>query len=102
MRPLTVLAGGRNRAEVVQVERRTWDEVRIALVVSRGDRLAHANQQRRLLTAALAALYRVTPDVDQAERFLTASLRLLAQETTRAAADIEDRGPDPVAEAVAA
>lgn len=97
--PLTVIPGGRNQPERIEVERAAWDETRIALTVSRGDRIVHARQQHRLLTGALAALYQVQPDVERAERYLSASLRLLAQEAVRAASDIEDDGPAAVARA---
>lgn len=95
MRPLTVIQGGRNRPALIEVERSAWDELNIARAVAVAERLTAADQERRLLLAALAALYRPEPDVDAAERLLVVALRIVAQEATRAAADIEP-GPDPV------
>lgn len=94
--PLTVLPGGRNRPEVIEVERAAWDELVIARTVATAERLTAAEHERRLLLGALAALARPEPDVEAAERLLTAALRIVVREATRAAADIEP-GPEPVA-----
>lgn len=96
---LTVIPGGRNRPEVIQVERRAWDELLIARAVAATERLDAAAQERRLLLGALERLAHL--DVDGAERLLTAALRLVIREATRAAADIEP-GPEPIAMPVAA
>lgn len=98
---LTVIAGGRNRPEVIQVERRAWDELLIARTVAATERLTAAQQEHRLLMGALRALASVQPDVEAAERLLTGALRVVIQEATRAAADVEP-GPEPIAQPVAA
>lgn len=96
MKPaLTVIPGGRGRPEVIEVERRAWDELRIARTVAAAERVTAADQERRLLLAALAALCRPEPDVATAENHLVAAIRIVTQEATRAAADIEP-APDPV------
>ena len=100
---LTVIPGGRNRPEVIQVERRAWDELLIARTVAAAERLSAAEQERQLLLGALHALSHPAPDLMAVERLLTAAIRLVVREATRAAADIEP-GPEPVAafEAIAA
>lgn len=95
MKPLTLIQGGRNQPGLIQVERAAWDELVISRAAAAAERVTAAEQERRLLMAALAALYRPQPDVDTAERLLTAALRVVVQEATRAAADIEP-APDPI------
>ena len=92
---LRVIAGGLNRPALIQVERRAWDELLIARAVAAAERLTAAQQEHRLLMGALRALAGVQPDVEAAERLLTAALRVVIQEATRAAADVEP-GPEPV------
>lgn len=98
---LQVIPGGLNRPAVIQVERRAWDELLIARTVAATERLTAAQQEHRFLMGALRALASVQPDVAAAERLLTAALRLVIQEATRAAADVEPE-PEPVDQAVAA
>lgn len=98
---LTVIHGGRNQPALIQVPRAAWDELLISRTTASAERVAAAEQERRYLMAALAALGRVQPDVDAAERLLAAALRVANQEATRAAADIEP-GPEPVVMDIAA
>lgn len=98
---LTVIPGGRNRPEMIQVPRASWDELLIARAVAAEERAGAAQQEHRLLMGALRALANPQPDVDAAERLITAALRLVVREATRAAADIEP-GPEPIAQEAAA
>jgi hypothetical protein len=57
MPALTVLrGGGRNRPEVIEVERREYDELHIELASAQVERIAHTEAQRRHLRAAMVAL----------------------------------------------
>jgi hypothetical protein len=91
---LQVIPGGLNLPGLIRVERHRWDELLISRAVAATERLAAAEQERLLLLGALRALAASQPDVDTAERLLTAALRLVVREATRAAADIEP-GPEP-------
>lgn len=77
------------------------DELLISRAVAAQERLSAAEQEHRYVLGALRALASPQPDVDAAERLLTAALRLVVREATRAAADIEP-GPEPFEAEVAA
>lgn len=79
---LTVIPGGRNRAEVVEIERRHWDELRIEF--------AAITAERERAAAELAALARRARFVVLAGgspvRVLAEIERLAEREQTRARA----------------
>lgn len=97
---LTLIPGGRNRPEVIEVERRAWDEARMELATTRAERITFVTQVHHHVRAALLALAQVQPDADRAERYLVAAARLAIREATRLSAVDDD--PAPISELRAA
>jgi electron transfer flavoprotein alpha/beta subunit len=90
MQPLTVLAGGRNQPELIEVERREYDELRVELACSLAERAVAVANMRPLARAAQRALS--SGHDAAAALWLSELTKLLEREGTRAAAAAAHQG----------